>query len=218
MASFTRRNFGIAAGMLTAVALSAGALISFSASATPALEPGTAAPAFTGMTSTGETISLADFSGKTVVMEWTNHGCPFVKKHYAEPALNMQNLQSDAADSDGNVVWIQIISSAPGKQGYVEGAEADAINAARGAVPAYTILDPDGVIGHAYGAKTTPHMFVVKGAGDIAYAGAIDSIRSARVSDIATATNYVSAAMDSVAAGQPVAVASSAPYGCSVKY
>jgi len=218
MTKLTRRNFGIAAGMVTAVALSAGALISFSASAAPALETGSAAPAFTGVTSTDETISLADFSGKTVVLEWTNHGCPFVKKHYGEPDMNMQGLQSDAADSDGNVVWISVISSAPGKQGYVDGTEANVINAARGAVPAYTILDPDGVIGHAYGAKTTPHMFVIKGDGDLAYAGAIDSIRSARISDIATATNYVAAALDSVATGEPVAVSSSAPYGCSVKY
>ncbi len=218
MTSFTRRNFGIAAGMLTAVALSAGALISFSASAVPGLEPGAAAPAFTGVTSTGEIISLADFSGKTVVLEWTNHDCPFVKKHYKQPIGNMQGLQSDAAASDGNVVWVQIISSAPGKQGHIDGAEAEAINAARGAVPAYTVLDPDGTIGHAYGAKTTPHMFVINGDGGLAYAGAIDSIGSTRVSDIATATNYVSAALDALAAGNPVAIARSAPYGCSVKY
>ena len=130
----------------------------------------------------------------------------------------MQSLQSDAADSDGNVVWVQIISSAPGKQGHVESAEANQLNADRAAVPAYTILDPAGTIGRAYGAKTTPHMFVIKGDREIVYAGAIDSIRSARVSDIKNATNYVSEALASVAAGEPVEISSSKPYGCSVKY
>lgn len=217
MFSFTRRNLGLAAGMATAVCLTAGSMISFSASATPLAEPGQIAPSITdAVTSTGETISLADFSGKTVVLEWTNDGCPFVKKHYKEPVLNMQTLQSDAAADD--VVWLSVISSAPGKQGYVDGAGAEAINADRGASPAYTILDPEGDIGRAYGAKTTPHMFVIKGDSEIAYAGAIDSIRSAKVDDIAVATNYVTAALDSVAAGEPVDVASAAPYGCSVKY
>lgn len=212
MTSFTRRNIGIAAGMATAVALTAGAMISFSASAA---EPGAAAPAITGTTSTGETFNLSDFSDKTVVLEWTNHDCPFVKKHYAEPVKNMQTLQGDASDSD--VVWVQVISSAPGNQGHVSGAEAETLNTDRGAVPSYTILDPAGEIGRAYEAKTTPHMFVID-EGEIAYAGAIDSKRSARVSDIEGADNYVTAALASVAAGEPVEVAASAPYGCSVKY
>ncbi len=211
----TRRNLGIAAGMVTAVALTAGSLISFSAEASPT-EPGNVAPAFTGVTSSGETISLSDFADKTVVLEWTNHDCPFVKKHYAEPVKNMQTLQGGASEND--VVWMQVISSAPGKQGHVEADMANQLNADRSAAPAYTILDPEGVIGRAYGAKTTPHMFVIEGNQNIAYAGAIDSIRSARVSDIEGATNYVSAALDAVAAGEPVEVASSTPYGCSVKY
>lgn len=218
MVEFNRRQLGIAAGMATAVALTAGALISSTADAAPtaSVQAGNVAPAFTGVTSTGETISLADFAGKTVVLEWTNHGCPFVQKHYAEPPRNMQTLQTGAATDD--VVWISVISSAPGKQGHVDGPTADQINADRGGAPAYTILDPDGVIGRAYAAKTTPHMFVIKPDSEIAYAGAIDSIRSARVSDIDKATNYVSAALDAVAAGEAVAVANSAPYGCSVKY
>ncbi|MEM9226157.1 MAG: thioredoxin family protein, partial [Pseudomonadota bacterium] len=158
MIDLTRRNLGIATGMASAVALTAGALISLSADASPNADPGAIAPAFTGVTSTGDTLSLSELAGKTVVLEWTNDGCPFVKKHYAEPVRNMQTLQSDAAGDD--VVWVQVISSAPGKQGYTDGPGAIALNTARGAEPAYTILDPEGVIGRAYRAKTTPHMFV----------------------------------------------------------
>ncbi|MEM9938168.1 MAG: redoxin family protein [Pseudomonadota bacterium] len=217
MISFTRRNIGLASGMATAVMLTAGSMIMFSADAAPLAEPGQVAPAISeAMTSTGETISLSDFEGKTVVLEWTNDGCPFVKKHYAEPVTNFQAMQSDAAEDD--VVWLSVISSAPGKQGHTDGAGAEAINAARGAAPTYTIMDPAGDIGRAYSAKTTPHMFVIKGDGEIAYAGAIDSIRSSKVDDIAEATNYVTAALESVAAGEPVEIDSTAPYGCSVKY
>jgi hypothetical protein len=215
MNTFTRRNLGLAAGMATAVALTAGAMIAFSANAAPIT--GEAAPGFSdAVTAEGATISLSDFAGQTVVMEWTNHDCPFVKKHYAEPVSNMQTLQSDAI-ADGTV-WIQVISSAPGKQGYLEADAALAKNAERGAAPTYVILDSSGDIGRAYDAKTTPHMYVIQGDGELAYEGAIDSIRSARVSDIAEATNYVSAALTAVAAGNAPEVANSKPYGCSVKY
>ncbi|MCR9078465.1 MAG: redoxin domain-containing protein [Hyphomonadaceae bacterium] len=215
MTSFTRRNLGLAAGMATAVALTAGAMIAFSANATPIT--GEAAPGFTNaVTATGDTISLSDFAGQTVVMEWTNHDCPFVKKHYAEPVTNMQTLQSEA--TAGGTVWIQVISSAPGKQGYLEAEAALAKNTERGAAPTYTILDPSGDIGRAYDAKTTPHMYVIEGDGELAYEGAIDSIRSARVSDIGKATNYVTAALTAVTAGATPDVTSSKPYGCSVKY
>lgn len=215
MTGLTRRNLGVFAGMVTAVALTAGALISFSAEASPA-EGAQAAPAFSGVTSQGETLSLSDLEGKTVVLEWTNADCPFVQKHYAEPVRNMQSMQSDAAADE--VVWVQVISSAPGKQGHVDAATADQLNADRGASPAHVILDPEGTIGRAYSAKTTPHMFVITGEGDIAYAGAIDSKRSTKVADIAEATNYVTAALDAVAAGAPVEIASAKPYGCSIKY
>lgn len=217
MLTFTRRNLGLASGMAAAVALSAAALIAFSADASPAAEPGTTAPGFTGTTSTGETVSLSDYAGKTVVLEWTNDGCPFVQKHYAQPPENMQTLQSEDAGPE-DVVWLQIISSAPGKQGHVSGDEANAINEGRGAAPDHVILDPSGDIGRLYDAKTTPHMFVIKGDQEIAYAGAIDSIRSARVEDIGAADNYVRDALAAVEAGQPVEIASSTPYGCSVKY
>nr|WP_070960129.1 redoxin family protein [Hyphomonas sp. Mor2] len=215
MTTITRRNLGLAAGMATAVALTAGALIAFSANAAPIT--GATAPSFTdAATASGDTISLSDFAGKTVVLEWTNHDCPFVKKHYAEPVKNMQTLQSDAADDD--TVWIQVISSAPGKQGYLEADAALAKNAERASAPAYTILDPSGDIGRAYEAKTTPHMYVIEGDGNLAYEGAIDSIRSAKVSDISEATNYVAAALTAVAAGTAPEVANAKPYGCSVKY
>ncbi|MEQ8559099.1 MAG: redoxin domain-containing protein [Henriciella sp.] len=217
MPTLTRRNLSLASGMAAAVALSAAALIAFSAEASPAPEPGTPAPDFSGTTTDGETVSLSDFDGKTVVLEWTNDGCPFVQKHYAEPPKNMQSLQVDDAAGD-DVVWLQIISSAPGKQGHVSGDEAEAINEGRDAAPDHVILDPSGDIGRLYDAKTTPHMFVIKGDQQVAYAGAIDSIRSARVEDIANADNYVREALAAVDAGEPVEVASSKPYGCSVKY
>lgn len=216
---FTRRNLLLAAGMAAAVMLTAGALIAGigpAASATPALRPGAPAPAFTATGAAGETVSLADFSGKTIVLEWTNADCPFVKKHYAPPAHNMQTLQA-RAEAEG-VVWLSVISSAPGKQGYVSGAEALEIASARGARPAHMLLDPQGELGRLYGAKTTPHMFVINSQGEIAYQGAIDSIPTAKADDLAKAVNYVAAALDSLQAGEAVAVMQSAPYGCSIKY
>jgi hypothetical protein len=212
----SRRNFSLAAGMAAAVALTAGALIASTAQAAPDSGEPVIAPDFTGTTATGETVSLSDFAGKTVILEWTNDGCPFVQKHYAVPPANMQGLQTDASES--GVVWLSVISSAPGKQGHRAGAEVLDMNEGRGATPAHVILDESGDIGRLYKAKTTPHMFLIAADGTIAYQGAIDDTPSARVSDIETATNYVSAAMQSVAAGEPVEMASSKPYGCSVKY
>ena len=211
----SRRNVSLAAGMAAAVALTAGALIASTAQAAPN-DTDTRAPDFTGVTATGDTVSLSDFAGQTVVLEWTNDGCPFVQKHYATPPANMQGLQTDASESD--VVWLSIVSSAPGKQGHRTGAELLDMNEGRGATPAHVIIDESGDIGRLYKAKTTPHMFVITADGEIAYQGAIDDTPSARVSDIESSTNYVSAALDSVAAGEPVEVASSKPYGCSVKY
>ncbi|MDX1293300.1 MAG: redoxin domain-containing protein [Hyphomonas sp.] len=212
----SRRNLSLAAGMAAAVALTAGALIASTAEATPEPAEPSLAPDFTGTTATGETVSLSDFAGQTVILEWTNDGCPFVQKHYAVPPANMQGLQTDASES--GVVWLSVISSAPGRQGHRTGAEVLDMNEGRGATPAHVILDESGEIGRLYNAKTTPHMFVITGDGHIAYQGAIDDTPSARVSDIETATNYVSAAMQSLAAGEPVAVPRSKPYGCSVKY
>ena len=211
-----RRNLSLATGMAAAVALTAGALIASTATAEAETNPGDAAPGFTGTGANGETVSLSDYAGKTVILEWTNDGCPFVQKHYSEPRENMQTLQADASEDDR--VWISVISSAPGKQGHMDGAAAIALNAERGATPAHVVLDESGDIGRAYGAKTTPHMFIITPDGTIAYQGAIDSKPTARPADIDTATNYVTAALTSLDAGQPVEMASTKPYGCSVKY
>ncbi len=172
------------------------------------------APAFTATTADGKTVNLADFKGKTVVLEWTNHDCPFVKKHYGSG--NMQAQQKDAAAQ--GVVWLQVISSAPGQQGHVDGATAKKLNTDRGAAPAATLLDPKGELGKLYGAQTTPHMYVIKGDGTLAYKGGIDSIASAKADDIAKAEPYVKLALADVAAGKKVEKASTRPYGCSVKY
>lgn len=211
-----RRNLSLAAGMTAAVALTAGALIASTVTAAAETRPGEVAPAFTGTGAKGETITLADFSGQIVVLEWTNDGCPFVQKHYATPPGNMQSLQANAADND--VVWISIISSAPGKQGHTDGARANALNVARGAKPAHVLLDESGEIGRLYGAKTTPHMFIITPEGRIAYQGAIDSKPTAKVADIVTATNYVEDALESLAAGEPINVNNTKPYGCAVKF
>ncbi|MFN4184719.1 MAG: redoxin domain-containing protein [Hyphomonas sp.] len=212
----SRRHLSLAAGMAAAVALTAGALIASTAEASPAPAFGAAAPAFTGTTSNGETVSLSDFEGKTVILEWTNDGCPFVKKHYADPPSNMQSLQKSASADD--IVWLSVISSRPGAQGHVSAEGANELTATRGAAPAHVILDESGDIGRLFGAKTTPHMYIVTPEGKLVYDGAIDSIPSARVEDIPKADNYVTAALDDLAAGKPVATPSSKPYGCAVKY
>jgi peroxiredoxin len=172
------------------------------------------APAFTATTADGKTVSLADFKGKTVVLEWTNHDCPYVRKHYGSG--NMQ-AQQKAATAQG-VVWLQVISSAPGQQGHVDGAEARRLNAERGAAPTATLLDPKGELGRLYGAQTTPHLFVIKGDGTLAYKGGIDSLATTDPADIAKAEPYVTEALAAVAAGRKVEKASTRPYGCSVKY
>lgn len=171
------------------------------------------APTFTATTADGKTVNLADYKGKTVVLEWTNHDCPFVRKHYSG---NMQSHQKDATGQ--GVVWLQVISSAPGQQGHVDGATARKLNADRGAAPTATLLDPKGELGKLYGAQTTPHMYVIKADGTLAYKGGIDSIATAKVEDIAKAEPYVKLALADVAAGRKVEKASTRPYGCSVKY
>jgi peroxiredoxin len=172
------------------------------------------APAFTATAADGKTVNLADYKGKTVVLEWTNADCPYVRKHYGSG--NMQSQQK-AATAQG-VVWLQVISSAPGQQGHVDGATAQKLNADRGAAPTATLLDPTGELGRLYGAQTTPHLFVIKGDGSLAYKGGIDSIASANKDDIAKAEPYVTEALAAVAAGKKVEKASTRPYGCSVKY
>lgn len=198
-------------GASAAAALTAAALVVSSASAAP---PGNAAPDFTEMNTAGKPISLADFKGKTVILEWTNNGCPFVQKHYN--SQNMQKTQA-AATADG-VIWLSVLSSKPGAQGHVTPAQADKLTADRGAKPTHVLLDPDGSMGRAYGAKTTPHIYIITPDGKIAYNGAIDSIQSNKVEDVPKATNYVTAALANLEAGKAPDPALTVPYGCDVKY
>ena len=188
-------------------------LISLFTMAAAAPIPGQAAPQFNEVAAQGGEVSLDQFAGKTVVLEWTNDGCPFVKKHYSG---SMQRLQKRAAAED--VVWIQVISSAEGKQGYADAERAIALNKERGAQPMFTLLDADGSMGEAYAAKTTPHMFIIDGEGMLRYNGAIDTIPTANVDDLKNAENYVSAALSQLKGGGEVVTKVSKPYGCSVKY
>lgn len=175
---------------------------------------GSPAPAFTGTDTHGQTHSLADYRGKFVVLEWTNKDCPYTKKQY--DSGNMQKLQKEWTAK--GVVWLTVLSSAPGEQGYMTPAEENAWIAKSHAMPTEAILDPSGTIGHAYEAKTTPHMFVIDPSGKLIYDGAIDDHPTTDVSDIAVSKNYVSTALMEAMAGKPVATAFTRPYGCSVKY
>jgi peroxiredoxin len=186
--------------------------MSSNASAEPLVDQ--PAPTFYGVTSDGGTVNLSALKGKTVVLEWTNHECPFVKKHYESG--NIPQLQKEAAAK--GVVWLQIISSAKDKQGYVDGPTAIKLNESRGAKPAYTILDPEGKIGQLYGAQTSPHLFIINPQGILVYKGGIDSIASAKQEDIAKATNYVRETLAALENGKKVPNPITKPYGCSIKY
>jgi len=189
------------------------AFVSSHAMAEPIIDK--AAPTFSGTAADGTTINLADLKGKTVVLEWTNHDCPYVVKHY-DKSSNIPGLQKAAVADD--VVWLQVISSAPGKQGNVDGVTAIKLNEKRDATPTNTILDADGSIGKLYNAKTTPHMFVINPEGVLVYKGGIDSIKTADPADISKATPYVKEALEALAAGKKIPNPSTAPYGCSIKY
>ena len=188
------------------------ALVAGSAIAAPRV--GEPAPDFTGVDTQGKTHRLADYRGKAVVLEWTNHDCPYVRKHYG--AGNLQEQQREAAAQ--GVIWLSVISSAPGQQGYVSPAEADELTRSRKAAPHAVLLDPEGRIGRAYGAKTTPHLYLIDEAGKLIYMGGIDSITTADPADIPKATQYVRVALKERAAGQPISAPVTRPYGCSVKY
>lgn len=172
------------------------------------------APAFTLTNSQGESVSLSDYKGKHVVLEWTNHLCPYVQKHYDSD--NMQQLQRKFGAQD--VVWLSIISSAPGKQGYVDATKANQLTEDRNAVPSHVLFDPDGTVGKLYAAKTTPHMYIVDPQGVLKYAGGIDSIKSANPADIPKAENYVDIGLDALLSGQDIDKKLTPPYGCSIKY
>jgi peroxiredoxin len=175
---------------------------------------GSPAPEFTATDANGNSRSLTDYRGKTVVLEWTNDGCPYVKKHYG--AGNMQQLQQEVTAAGG--VWLTLISSAPGKQGYVTGAEANELTSSRSAHPTAVLLDPAGAIGRAYEAQTTPHMFVIDETGTLRYMGAIDDKPTTDPASLASARNYVREAFAAVTSGGRVAETATEPYGCSVKY
>jgi peroxiredoxin len=192
----------------------AAAAITLSAPVAATAVVGQAAPGFTATDSSGRTVSLSDFRGKPVVLEWTNADCPFVQKWYS--GGDMQKLQADARKQ--GAVWLTINSGAPGKQGHVDGQAANAKMRAQGFQSTAYLLDADGAIGRAYGARTTPHMFVIAPDGTLAYAGGIDSIPSANPADIAKAEPLARLAITQVAAGKPVGTPTSKPYGCSVKY
>ena len=199
----------------TFLTLTAIAAIGVSAPATAKIATGSNVADMTVTDSNGQTHNLSDFAGKKVVLEWTNHGCPYVVKHYETG--NMQKTQKLATAND-DTVWLSIISSAPGNQGYVSGEEANALTVSRDAAPTAVVLDPAGDAGRTFAAKTTPHMFIIDEKQTLVYQGAIDSNRSARHSSIKGATNYVMAAIDDLKSGSTVAVSETAPYGCSVKY
>ena len=177
-------------------------------------EVGEPAKDFTLKSAAGKEVSLSDYKGKVVVLEWTNTGCPFVKKHYGSG--NMQKLQKDAAAK--GVVWLTICSSAPGKQGNLSAADASKLVAEEGAAPAAYLIDEDGKVGQLYGAKRTPEMYVINKEGTLVYHGAIDDKKSPDPADIASSKNHVVAALDEVLAGKPVSTPKTEAYGCSVKY
>jgi peroxiredoxin len=178
------------------------------------LKIGQAAPAFTAIDSNGQTVNLAQFKGKTVVLEWTNDGCPYVGKWYHSGA--MQGLQREAARL--GAVWLTIASSAPGEQGYVDASQANADTKRRDADPAHVLLDPQGVVGHLYGAQTTPNIFVIRPDGALAYMGGADSIATTRVEDMQRAEPYAREALEAVVAGRPAPHPVTRPYGCTIKY
>jgi cytochrome oxidase Cu insertion factor (SCO1/SenC/PrrC family) len=212
--SFSLPVHKLASGVCLTLILALTAALAAPSAALAAADIGQPAPAFTAPGADGRPLSLSAFKGKTVILEWTNHECPFVKKHYE--SSNIPLLQKEAAAK--GIVWLQVISSAPGQQGHVDGATAQKLNASRGATPRGTVLDPDGKIGRLYGAVTTPHLYIIDPQGVLIYKGGIDSIQSSRKEDIAKADNYVKLALADIDAGRPVAQSNTRPYGCTVKY
>ncbi len=179
-----------------------------------AAKVGDPAPEFTATASNGKTVHLSDYRGKYVVLEWHNNGCPYVGKHYKSG--NMQRLQKEWTGQ--GVGWFSILSSAPGKQGYVTASEENEYLEKMQAAPTAALLDPTGEIGHLYDAKTSPQMVVINPQGVVIYSGAIDDKPTTDVQDIPNATNYVSLALRQAMAGKPVETPATRPYGCSVKY
>jgi peroxiredoxin len=190
------------------------AVLTFASAGAYAIKVGDPAPGFTGTDSNGKTQTLSEYKGKYVVLEWSNRDCPYTRKHYTSG--NMQSLQKEWTAK--GVIWLTILSSAPGQQGYVTASEENAQLAKMHAEPTAAILDPTGAIGHEYDAKTTPNMFVIDPSGKLIYAGAIDDHATPDVDDIKVSKNYVSEALNQAMAGGAVTTSYTRPYGCSVKY
>ncbi|VTU38112.1 thioredoxin family protein [Variovorax sp. PBL-E5] len=198
--------------MAAAVALGATFLMGTNAIAAPAV--GQQAPDFVAVDTSGKQHRLSDFAGRFVVLEWTNPGCPFVRKHYGSG--NMPATQKAATDK--GVVWLAINSTERAASDYLQAPALEAWMKEHAASPTAVLMDEDGVIGQAYGARTTPHLFIIDPKGVLVYAGGIDSMPSTRVDDIKTATNYVSQALGEAFGGKAISVTASRPYGCSIKY
>lgn len=208
MTDVTRQSF--IAG-LTAIALSLGSGAAFAQSAA---KPGAKAPDFSVVDVDGKLQKLSDYAGKTVILEWTNHDCPYVRKHYN--SATMQTLQKDMA-KDG-IVWLSVISSPAGEQGHVDAAKAKELSKTRDAAPASILLDPKSQLARAYGAQTTPHMYIIDPKGTLAYAGAIDDKPSSSASSLDGAKSYVRQAVAELKAGKVVSEPATKAYGCVVKY
>ena len=198
--------------MAAAVAL--GATLAMGTAAFAAPNVGEKAPDFIAVDTRGTQHKLSDFAGKYVVLEWTNPGCPFVRKHYGSG--NLPATQKAATDK--GVVWLAINSTERAASDYLEPAAFDAWMKQHAAAPTAALMDQDGVVGQAYGARTTPHLFIIDPKGVLVYAGGIDSIASARADDIKAATNYVAKALGEVWSGKPISASATKPYGCSIKY
>ena len=183
-------------------------------SAGNATRVGDRAPDFTATDSNGRVHKLSEYQDKFVVLEWTNRGCPYTQKHYNSG--NMQRLQREWTSR--GVTWLTVISSAPGKQGYVKAAEENAYVKQVNAAPTAALLDPTGVLGRLYDAKTTPHMFIIDPKGILIYNGAIDDRPTTDLADVNGARNYLSLALEEATSGKPVSIPTTRPYGCSVKY
>ncbi|WP_082497712.1 thioredoxin family protein [Pseudorhodoferax sp. Leaf267] len=198
--------------LLASASLAAASLLAGQAHAAAAV--GQPAPAFTLTDTSGKARTLAEFKGRTVVLEWVNPGCPFVRKHY--DSANIPGLQKEFTGKD--VVWLAVNSTEKAASDYLAPTQLAGWMQAKAGAPTATLMDEEGTVGKAYGARTTPHMYIVNPQGTLVYAGGIDSIPSARVSDIKTATNYVRQGLDEALAGKPISTATSQPYGCTIKY
>ena len=208
----TTRRSVTATAVLAATLAAAGGLAPVTSAPGPQI--GAPAPAFSALDTSGRTVSLADLKGKTVVLEWTNDECPFVRKHYV--GQGMQALQKKWTGRD--VVWLTVISSPPGEQGYADASKADRLTVDRGAAPSAVLLDPAGDLGRTYRAQVTPHMYVIGSDGTLAYMGGIDDKPSTRVEDLKGAKNFVDAALTELSSGKPVSQTTARPYGCTVKF